>query len=83
MYTLCYGAFPGAAVGLESRFGILALTQHDLGHPFTEVVMCGGYSDPDPAGDDPWDVFLLDDETAEPEPQQGDFWGQPDQQELI
>ena len=24
-----------------------------------------------------WDVFKLDDETAEPEPQYGDFWWQP------
>ena len=30
-----------------------------------------------------WDVFLLDEETAEPEPQQGDFWGEPDNEELI
>ena len=27
--------------------------------------------------DSVWDVFKLDDETAEPEPQYGDFWWQP------
>ncbi len=25
--------------------------------------------------DDPWDVFELDDEVGEPEPEYGDFWG--------
>ncbi len=33
--------------------------------------------------DDLWDVFVLDEETAEPEPEHGDFWGQPDDGELI
>ncbi len=33
--------------------------------------------------DDWWDVFLLDEETAEPEPEHGDFWGQPDDGEPI
>jgi hypothetical protein len=28
--------------------------------------------------DDPWDVFELDDDAAEPEPEPGDFWGEPD-----
>ncbi len=28
--------------------------------------------------DDPWDVFELDDEAAEPEPDYGDFWGELD-----
>jgi hypothetical protein len=28
--------------------------------------------------DDPWDVFELDDEVAEPEPEHGDFWGELD-----
>ncbi len=27
--------------------------------------------------DELWDVFVLDDETAEPEPQYGDFWAEP------
>lgn len=27
---------------------------------------------------DPWDVFELDDEEAEPEPEYGDFWGELD-----
>jgi hypothetical protein len=26
--------------------------------------------------DDLWDVFELDEDNAEPEPQQGDFWGE-------
>jgi hypothetical protein len=28
--------------------------------------------------DDPWDVFELNDEDAESEPQHGDFWGELD-----
>jgi hypothetical protein len=32
---------------------------------------------PDSA-DDPWDVFELDDEGMEPEPEHGDFWGELD-----
>jgi len=28
--------------------------------------------------DDPWDVFQLDDDADEPEPEYGDFWGEPD-----
>jgi hypothetical protein len=31
-----------------------------------------------PPTDDAWDAFLLDDETAEPEPEPGDFWGEPE-----
>ena len=31
-----------------------------------------------PPTDDPWDAFVLDDETAEPEPEPGDFWGELD-----
>jgi hypothetical protein len=27
---------------------------------------------------DPWDVFELDDEVVEPEPEYGDFWGEVD-----
>jgi hypothetical protein len=29
-------------------------------------------------GDGVWDVFELDDETSEPEPEYGDFWGELD-----
>jgi hypothetical protein len=28
--------------------------------------------------DDPWDAFELDEDTAEPEPKPGDFWGELD-----
>ena len=28
--------------------------------------------------DDPWDVFDLDDDLLEPEPEPGDFWGELD-----
>ena len=28
--------------------------------------------------DDPWDVFALDDEVTEAEPEYGDFWGEVD-----
>jgi hypothetical protein len=28
--------------------------------------------------DDPWDVFELDEDTIEPEPEYGDFWGELD-----
>jgi hypothetical protein len=28
--------------------------------------------------EDPWDVFELDEEAAEPEPEYGDFWGEQD-----
>ena len=28
--------------------------------------------------DDLWDAFERDDEMAEPQPEYGDFWGQPD-----
>ena len=28
--------------------------------------------------DDPWDVFEVDDEAAEAEPEYGDFWGEVD-----
>ena len=28
--------------------------------------------------DEPWDVFELDDEAMEPEPERGDFWGEVD-----
>jgi len=37
--------------------------------------MTGTYQ---PPTDDPWDAFVLDDETAEPEPEPGDFWGELD-----
>ena len=33
--------------------------------------------------DSVWDVFELDDETAEPEPEHGDFWWQPRDDERI
>ena len=28
--------------------------------------------------DDLWDVFMLDEETDEPDPERGDFWGELD-----
>ena len=28
--------------------------------------------------DDPWDVFEVDDDVVEPEPEYGDFWGELD-----
>jgi hypothetical protein len=28
--------------------------------------------------EDPWDVFEIDEETLEPEPEYGDFWGELD-----
>jgi hypothetical protein len=28
--------------------------------------------------DDPWDAFELDEDTNEPEPEPGDFWGELD-----
>jgi hypothetical protein len=31
-----------------------------------------------PPADDAWDAFVLDDDTAEPEPEPGDFWGELD-----
>ena len=36
-----------------------------------------------PAEDDIWEVFMLDDETAEPEPMPGDFYGEVDAQEEV
>lgn len=38
---------------------------------------------PGPLRDEVWDVFELDDETAEPEPEYGDFWGEVDDEEPI
>ncbi len=32
--------------------------------------------------DDPWDVFELDEDTIETEPQDGDFWGEIEDEEL-
>jgi hypothetical protein len=32
--------------------------------------------------DDVWDAFKLDEETAEPEPEVGDFWGELDEDEM-
>lgn len=31
-----------------------------------------------PSADDPWDVFEVDDDSLEPEPEYGDFWGELD-----
>ena len=39
--------------------------------------------EPGPICEELWDVFALDDETAEPEPEPGDFWGQVDDEEPI
>jgi len=36
---------------------------------------------PGPLQDDVWDAFELDDETADPQPEYGDFWGEPDDDE--
>ena len=33
---------------------------------------------PSPLWDDFWDAFELDDEMQDPYPEEGDFWGQPD-----
>ena len=33
--------------------------------------------------DECWDVFILDDETTEPEPERGDFWGDVDDSETL
>ena len=35
-------------------------------------------SGPSPLWDDFWDAFELDDEMPDPQPEEGDFWGQPD-----
>ncbi len=32
--------------------------------------------------DDPWDVFELDEDTTDPEPQDGDFWGEIEAEEV-
>ena len=38
---------------------------------------------PPPLWDNLWDAFELDDEMAEPQPEHGDFWAEPhDQQEI-
>lgn len=39
-------------------------------------------SPPAPVADEAWDVFELDEDTAEPEPEYGDFWGELDDDEL-
>jgi hypothetical protein len=36
---------------------------------------------PSPLWDDLWDAFELDDEMPDPQPEEGDFWGQPDDEE--
>jgi len=33
--------------------------------------------------DDLWDAFELDDETADPQPEYGDFWGEPADDEPV
>ena len=38
---------------------------------------------PSPLWEDLWDAFELDDEMAEPQPEYGDFWGEPDDQREI
>ena len=40
-------------------------------------------SGPSPLWEDLWDAFDLDDEMAEPQPEYGDFWGEPDDREEI
>ena len=40
-------------------------------------------TEPTAIADELWDVFLLDDEAAEPEPQEGDFWIEPNDEDLI
>lgn len=36
-----------------------------------------------PVSDEAWDVFELDEDTIEPEPAYGDFWGELDDDEMI
>jgi hypothetical protein len=36
-----------------------------------------------PIADETWDVFELDEDTIEPEPEYGDFWGELDDDETI
>ncbi|OHB69300.1 MAG: hypothetical protein A2V70_08525 [Planctomycetes bacterium RBG_13_63_9] len=38
---------------------------------------------PSPEPSDIWDVFKVDDETAEPEPQHAAFWGVSDEEAII
>ena len=38
---------------------------------------------PEEPPDDIWDALKLDEETAEPDPQEGDFWGRPDEEEGV
>jgi hypothetical protein len=33
------------------------------------------------ADDELWDVFLLDEDSEEPEPEEGDFWDEPAEEE--
>jgi hypothetical protein len=46
---------------------------------------CDEWADfqPQPPRDDVWDAFELDEETAEPQPEYGDFWGELDEEEPV
>jgi hypothetical protein len=36
-----------------------------------------------PVPDEAWEAFVLNEETAEPEPEYGDFWGELDEEETV
>jgi hypothetical protein len=50
--------------------------------PIEDLEEWDGLSSP-PLWDDLWDAFERDDEVAEPQPEYGDFWGEPDDEEDI
>jgi hypothetical protein len=44
-----------------------------------ETVVSNAHEDQYPSAvEDPWDVFVLDEDAMEPEPEFGDFWGELD-----
>jgi hypothetical protein len=51
-------------------------------HPNSEGEAEPGLT-PVPLGDEVWDAFELDDDSAEPEPEYGDFWGEVDDEEVV
>jgi len=38
---------------------------------------------PQPVRDEVWDAFELDEDTVEPQPEYGDFWGELDEDEAV
>lgn len=53
-----------------------------------DEVLTGDWDDwgnlpPQAMRDDVWEAFELDEETAEPEPEFGDFWGELDEDEVV